>query len=152
VTFTPPVVNGKFNAVAEAPDGGLIAAGKSFDVSNGGVGKTLLARFLPNGQTSFVTSLPGQAAHSFPVLDGVAVTSDNRIVVTGAAENGGDPLIDNSDFYFQRYDLSGNLDPAFANGGTGFVSGNGNDSGGYVALAGDNSFYLAGSSAKPGAP
>jgi uncharacterized delta-60 repeat protein len=152
ITFTPPVVNGKFNAVAEAPDGGLIAAGKSFDVSNGGVGKSLLARFLPNGQTSFVTSLPGQAAHSFPVLNDVAVNSDNRIVVTGTAGNGGDPQYDASDFYFQRYDLSGNLDATFANAGTGFVSGNGNDSGGYFALAPDNSFYLAGSSVKPAAP
>jgi uncharacterized delta-60 repeat protein len=152
VTFTPPVVDGMFNAVTQAPDGGLIAAGKDFDVSNGGVGKSLLARFLPNGQTSFVTSLPGQAAHSFPVLNGVAVTSDNRIVVTGAAGNGGEEQYDALDFYFQRYDLSGNLDAAFANGGTGFVSGNGNDSGGYFALAPDNSFYLAGSSVKPGAP
>jgi uncharacterized delta-60 repeat protein len=140
--FNTPAVQGRYDAVAQAPDGGLIAAG-------GEGSNSLLVRYLPSGQTAFVADLPGQNSHSLPTLNSVAVTSGgNRIVVAGVAANVGNPL-DTSDFYYQRYDLSGNLDPFFADHGTGFVSGIGNDSGGYLALAPDGSFYLAGSSSTP---
>jgi uncharacterized delta-60 repeat protein len=141
--FNVPVGTGLYNAVTEAPDGGLIAVGQAFyggPMPSGAI----IARYLPGGQLSF----NGQYTGSFAAAFGdVAITGDNKIVAAGASFTGAGNLHDRSDDLLVRYDLNGNADASFGNSGTPGVALTGStytDGESGLAVAADNSLFVAG--------
>jgi uncharacterized delta-60 repeat protein len=142
-SFAVPSVTGGFNSVAQAPDGGLVAAGSAFPTS-GLSPAGIVARFLPNGQLAFNAQYSGSFG---ALLNDVAVTGDNKIVAAGLFSTGHNAFHDTSDVVLLRYDLNGNPDPAFSSFGTPgvvFTGSTYNDGEGGLAVAPDNSLFVAG--------
>jgi uncharacterized delta-60 repeat protein len=141
--FSIPAGSGTYDAVTEAPDGGLIAVGRAF-FSGPPPSAGIIARFLPNGQLSFNGQYTGPFAAQ---LSDVAVTGDNKIVAAGLVYTGGSGLHDTTNDVLLRYDLAGNLDAAFGNTGTPGVAFTGstyNDGETGLAIASDNSLFVSG--------
>lgn len=146
--LAPTGLTGGYEAVTEGPDGGLIAAGfetQASDPTQSG----LVVRYLPGGQTTFVVTNPGAGNADLPFFDSVALTPDGHVVAGGDAFTGQSGLHDQSNLVVARYDLSGNFDPSFAPNGTKVIDTGYADSGGYVAVASDNSIYVGDSAQRP---
>jgi len=97
----------------------------------------------PELDTTFNST--GKQTTSFPGLgfgaSGMIVQPDNKIILIGAAGNGG------LDFTLVRYTESGALDPLFGSGGivqTNFETGNGNDAAFCTAIQTDGRIVVAG--------
>ncbi len=130
-------------AMALQPDGKIVAAGCTFDLSTYEYSLSL-ARF--NADGSLDATIPGRGFVVTPVgySDGmglaVALQSDGKIVVAGYSDTGGD-----MDFSVVRYNSDGTLDTSFGWGGVVIE-----DIGGYddyvydVAIQSDGKIVVAG--------
>ncbi len=123
------------------PDGRIVVVGSS---GNGVADDFTLVRYEADGtlDASFgsggiVTTAIGS---SMDRAAGVALQSDGKIVVVGAANTGSD-----LDFAVARYDSDGNLDPSFGSGGTVTTAmGSYGDGASAVAIQPDGMIVVAG--------
>lgn len=134
---TPGAGGGLGNCVAVQADRKILVAGP---VSNGYVSAFGVARYLPNGNLDRTFGGDGKVATSFAPAAGsaagIAVQSDNKIVVAGTA--GGD-------FALVRYLPDGTLDTAFSGDGKASLSlASGGESVTGMALQADGKIVVAG--------
>jgi uncharacterized delta-60 repeat protein len=128
-------------AVAIQSDGRIIAAGFSYNSSNG---DTTLVRYNTNGtlDTSFngTGKVITPISNSGDVATGVAIQSDGKIIAAGYSYSNG------YNFALARYNTDGSLDTSFGEGGT--IShdlGSDNDFAQAIALQPNGRIVLAGS-------
>ena len=148
-TVTTPIgtFNDRGNALALQPAGKLVVLG---DFDAGGHDDIFLARYNTDGSldTGFgsggkvITQLGSTAG-----ARGLVIQGDGKIVITGAAINGGF-----NDTFVARYAANGSLDSSFGSGGialTSLVAGN--DSANSVTLQSDGRIVVAGQVSGTGA-
>ncbi|VAX30947.1 hypothetical protein MNBD_NITROSPIRAE01-42 [hydrothermal vent metagenome] len=136
------------HAIAIQPvDGKIVVGGSAFQGNIGASDDFALARYMPDGtlDTSFGTSLNGIETRistvGNEVINGLALQSDNKIVVAGTAFTGS-----NHNFIVGRYNTNGTLDTGFATSGIGTTQiGMGNSFAEAMVMQNNDMFLLAGS-------
>ncbi|MFN3564715.1 MAG: WD40 repeat domain-containing protein [Burkholderiaceae bacterium] len=130
-------------AVALAPDGRIVAAGRSFSTNN----DFALARYNANGSLDATFGSGGKVTTAIGSGDdrayALALAPDGKIVVAGYSDAGST----DRDFALARYNANGSLDASFGSGGkvtTAF--GSGTDEAYALALAPDGKIVAAGRS------
>jgi uncharacterized delta-60 repeat protein len=145
-------------ALAQQPDGKIIAGGTAYQTSGAGARtEFIIGRFFPNGALDTTFGYNGfQAANVFLNTGGdevraVAVQDDGKIVAVGPAWNGS---INRSDFGIVRLNTDGSFDVSFGNNnGQSFYDfgwilppGSGGDDNAYgFVIQPDGKFVIAGS-------
>ena len=139
------------NALTIDASNRIVVAGSSLNAS--GFTDMVVLRFKSDGaldtifNTSGIVALPAPSGStSNAVANGIAIDSQGRIVVAGSSGNSAG----NIDMLVWRFKTDGSLDPAFNDNGivisNGAAGSNGNDTGNGIALSGDGSIYITGSS------
>ncbi len=136
------------NAIAIQPlDGKIVVGGSAFQGTIGASDNFALARYMPDGtlDTSFGTGMNGIETRTSTVgneaINGLALQSDNKIVVAGTAFTGV-----NQNFIVGRYNTNGTLDTSFAASGIGTTQvGTGTSFAKAMTIQSDDKIILAGS-------
>jgi uncharacterized delta-60 repeat protein len=133
-------------ALVRQPDGKLVVAGDSYNITTPSLYDFTLARYNPNG--SLDTSFDGTGKVTTAIglnndgASALALQPDGKLVAAGASNNGSD-----YDFALARYNPDGSLDKSFK--GTGKVTtaiGPGNDQAFALVLQPDGKIVVAGRS------
>ena len=134
-------------SIAIQPDGRIIAAGSADDLDNTAFDFGLV-RYNPDGSLDLRFGNQGKVTTDFlnglDEVEDVAVQPDGRIVAAGAATLG--RIFTIGDFALARFEVNGNLDPTFGNGGKVLTDVSGSfDFGAALAIQPDGRLIVAGS-------
>jgi uncharacterized delta-60 repeat protein len=134
------------SGIAVQSDGKIVVVGTSGD-DGSGTSEFAVARFNVDGSLDLSFSGDGMVTTSFlagnDVGSGIAVQSDDKIVVVGTSDN----LSGTSEFAVARFNVDGSLDNSF--GGDGMVTASfsaGDDVGSGIAVQSDGKIVVVGTS------
>ncbi len=145
VTISFSAGNDVGSGIAVQSDDKIVVVGTSDDGS--GASQFAVARFNVNGSLDTTFSGDGKVTVSFSAGDdvgsGIAVQSDDKIVVVGTSDDGSDA----SQFAVARFNVNGSLDTTFSGDGkvtTSFSAGD--DVGSGIAVQSDDKIVVVGTS------
>lgn len=125
-----PLTADMIHGVAVQPDGGIVAAGVSFEdrFSVKPHGDFMVARYTPEGELDPTFGVGGVvttnfAEQSYDIANAVVLQSNGRILVGGVSNSGGGPgvLYGADQWALARYTPGGLLDPTFGERGRSVV-------------------------------